>query len=144
VTQTKQDNNTNTKKQKNPKTSCRQWRRRPKTLDDSACKTHAVTRTTQTKIRRRRTGCHSARLEKAECDPHAHLGAENSQVCGRHVPITDDRQDRSLRLQGQRTTGNAAGGACQSEVGGEVQIWLPKSKKKSEKAGHSPIEDILR
>jgi hypothetical protein len=59
-------------------------------------------------------------LKKAKRDPHAHLGAENSQVCGRHVPITDDRHDWSLRRQGRRTTGNAAGGACQSEVGGEV------------------------
>jgi hypothetical protein len=59
-------------------------------------------------------------LKNAERGPHAHQGAENSQARGAHAPITNERHDRSLLRQGRKTMGNAAGGSCQSEVGGEV------------------------
>jgi len=146
VTGEKQDNNINTKKQKHPKTSCRQWRRRPKTLDGGACRTRVVTGTTQTKIRRGRTGFHCARPKKKQS---VALTRTKEQKAPRRVgtthqlPTTDTIGACGDR--GGRWRGTLLGGACQSEVDGKRWKNRPKIIMSTTRwLGHSTIEDILR
>jgi hypothetical protein len=96
VTGEKQDNNINTKKQKHPKTSCWQWRRRPKTPDGGACRTRVVTGTTQTKIRHRRTGCHCARPKKSRAWPSR--APRNIKLLGPWKPRADHRRPTRSEL----------------------------------------------
>jgi hypothetical protein len=49
--------------------------------------------------------------KKAERGSHAHHKAKSFQARGRHAPITDNRQERSLQWQGWKTPRNMAGGA---------------------------------
>jgi hypothetical protein len=157
VTGEKQDNNTNTKKQKHPKTSCWQWRRRPKTPDGSAYRTCTVTRTTQTKIRRHRTCCHRARLEKDEVWPSR--APRSRELPGAWAPRAYHRRltRPEFAAAGAEDGGERGWGRVSTRIRRRsVDLASKINEKKCEKnlpkiipsttrwIGHSLIEDILR
>jgi len=102
--------NTSTKIRK-LKTSCRQWERGLKTAR-RRCVYYTRRHWTHPDedLTPENPMSPSTAPKKSGARPHTHQGAESSQARVHYVPITDDRYDRCLRLQGRKTPGNAAGG----------------------------------